>query len=118
IPLTLQDGKGEPYHKETRYAAVNLIPMPFVSVRDRLDNRMLKGPEQPATLLLSLVHEKSPELTINLVEHKLVWKGVELGIMSGKSAIYAFCALSQNEVRCRRKRCRHCDACYLPITEH
>jgi CRISPR-associated protein (TIGR02584 family) len=112
-PVTLYDRQGQPYSKETRFAKVTLFHLPFVSLRDRLEPRRLKRPEEPAALMLSLVREKRHELVIDLLRRKLVWKGVEVDMMPARLAIYAFFAMRKKESSCERRSCRECDECYL-----
>ncbi len=116
-PVTLYDSHGQPYIKETRFAKVTLFHLPFFSFRDRIDSRRLQGPEEPAALMLSLVREKRPELTIDLPGRKLVWKGVELDMMPARLAIYTFFAAHKKEGFCSRKSCRGCDDCYLSLVD-
>ena len=49
VPIELKDKNGQPYVKETRFARVNLVPIPFVSMRDRLSESVLTEPKDPAT---------------------------------------------------------------------
>jgi hypothetical protein len=42
------DNNGQPFFKETRYAEVNLIHIPFVSIREQLSPDLLKEPKDPA----------------------------------------------------------------------
>jgi CRISPR-associated protein Csx14 len=116
-PVTLYDRQGQPYTKETRYAKVTLFHVPFFSLRDRLATRRLKGPEEPATLMLSLVREKRSELVIDLPGRKVVWKGVEVDMMPAKLAIYSFFALRKKEIPCERVSCRGCDDCFLSVVD-
>jgi CRISPR-associated protein Csx14 len=57
IPIELIDKNGQPYVKETRYAKITLVPIPFVPVRCYISDELLKEPKDPATLMLSLVRE-------------------------------------------------------------
>jgi len=117
VSVTLRDRDGNPYRKETRYARITLVPMPFFSIRDRLTDRMLKGPEAPASLMLSLVREKRYELVVDLVGGKVVWKGRECDMMPAKLAIYAFFALRKKDNPCGRISCRGCDDCFLSVVD-
>ncbi len=116
-PVTLRDRNGHPYQKETRYARVSLIPMPFFSIRERLAGRMLKEPEEPASLLLSVVRDKRPELVIDLPARKVIWKGVEMDVMPARLALYAFFALRKKDGACERRNCRGCEVCFFSNVE-
>jgi len=116
VPLVLIDQKTRtPYTKETRYAEVTLIPLPFFSIRDRLTDNHLKQAESPASLMLSLVREKRSELTLDLKNRKIAWKGRELDMMPARMAIYAFFAFLKKEAECHTLACPGCDYCALPV---
>jgi CRISPR-associated protein Csx14 len=114
--ITLRDSEGQPYRKETRFARITLVAIPFFSIRERLMERHLKQPETPASLMLSLVREKRPELTVDLPGRKLVWKGVECDLMSARLALYAFFALLKKDAGCRKTGCKGCDDCFVPVS--
>jgi CRISPR-associated protein (TIGR02584 family) len=115
--VTLRDRDGHPYQKETRFARVSLIPMPFFSIRERLAGRMLKEPEEPASLMLSVVRDKRPELVIDLPARKVIWKGVEMDMMPARLALYAFFALRKKDGDCERRNCRNCEDCFFSNVE-
>lgn len=116
VPLVLMDHKSRtPYTKETRYAEVSLIPMPFFSIRERLTDNHLKQPETPASLMLSLVREKKGELIIDMKSRKISWKGREMDLMPARMAIYAFFAFLKKGAECHAPACHGCESCTLPI---
>jgi CRISPR-associated protein Csx14 len=53
--ITLYDEKGQPYKKETKYAKIELVSIPFVSVRKWLKEELLKEPLPPQELISHLV---------------------------------------------------------------
>jgi CRISPR-associated protein (TIGR02584 family) len=114
--ITLRDSNGQPYRKETRFAKISLVSIPFFSIRERLTERHLKHPETPSSLMLSLVREKRPELTVDLPGRKLIWKGVECDLMPARLALYAFFALLKKDAACRDTACKGCDACFVPVS--
>lgn len=116
-PVTLYDRQQQPYTKESRYARVSLFHVPFFSLRERLDARRLKEPEEPAALMLSLVREKKSELVIDLPGRKVIWKGVEVDMMPAKLAVYAFFAMRKKECSYERHRCGTCDECFMSVTD-
>jgi CRISPR-associated protein (TIGR02584 family) len=113
--IELKDKNGNPYFKETRYAEVNLIPLPFVSIRDRLTEEYLRGPLDPATLMASLIREVPEKLVVNLVEGKVVYRGMELDLMPARLSLYAFFALQKKECPSPENRCGDCTECYLDL---
>ncbi len=52
--IQLYDKNKQPYFKETRFAAVNLVPIPFVSVRDRIAGELLLEPREPAVKIYQI----------------------------------------------------------------
>jgi len=117
----LMDRKGQPYRKETRYARLSLVSLPFIPVRERLTERMLKEPESPATLMLSLVREKRHKLVIDLKERQVSWKGVQCDMMPAHLALFTFFSFVKKESTCGRESCHGCDDCFLSsslVLEH
>lgn len=116
VPLVLTDHKTRtPYTKETRYAQVTLIPLPFFSIRDRLTDNHLKQADTPASLMLSLVREKRGELIIDLKGRKITWKGRELDMMPARLAIYVFFAFLKKEADCHGRACPGCESCAVTV---
>jgi CRISPR-associated protein (TIGR02584 family) len=115
--IELRDKNGNPFFKETRYSEVNLIPLPFVSIRDRLTEEFLKGPMDPATLMASLIRDAPEKLVVNLVEGKIIHRGMELDLMPARLAFYAFFALQKKECPQPDKTCRACTECFLEMNE-
>lgn len=105
--------EGKPCLMCTAQAEISLIPMPFFPLRRHLSSALLKGPESPSTLMMSLVREVPPELIINLWEGKLVWKGEELDMDAARLSIYALFAEAKKEGDCRRRSCQRCSECFL-----
>lgn len=116
-PIELKNDQGQPYIKETRYATVTLVPIPFVSIRDKLSEGMLREPEDPATLMLSLVRESPSQLIIDLTTSKIIYKKMELDMMPARLALYAFFARLKKECKKERKTCRGCWDCFLSLSD-
>lgn len=115
--ITLHDRQGQPYRKETRFAKITLVTVPFFSMRNRLTERHLRHPESPAALMLSMIREARPELTLDLRGKKLVWKGIECDLMPARLALYAFFALLKKDAACNVANCKGCDECFIPLAE-
>lgn len=96
----------------TREAAITLVPMPFFSMRPMLSQEILRQPENPSSLLLSLVKEDKPTLVIDLKAKVVRWKGLETDLSPAQLAVYTLLAE-------RKKKCRHtgsctgCDQCFI-----
>jgi len=117
VPIELRDENGQLYIKETRYASINLVPVPFISIRDQLSDDMLKEPKDPATLMLSLVKEEPYQLTIDLPSAKITYKNLELDMMPARLALYTFFVLQKKECKKDINTCRQCTECFLDINQ-
>lgn len=115
--VTLHDQLRQPYQKETRYARISLVSMPFFPVRDRLSDRMLREAETPTALMMSLVKEARQDLMIDLRARTVTWKGVQCDMMPAHLALYVFFALFKKERDCSRSGCRGCDECFLSAVD-
>lgn len=114
VAIQLIDEKGQEYFKETKYAEVKLVSLPFFSFRHLLAGDMLRNPRLPSDLMLSLVKEDKPELVIDLTQSKIIFKRRECDLMPARMALYAFFA--QRKKNCgenEEKSCRGCSNCYV-----
>lgn len=111
--VLLRNSEGNELYMRTDQARITLVSMPFVSLRDRLEDSMLQSPEEPSSLLMSLVREQEGRLVINLEERKVVWKGVEADMAPARLALYAFFALRKKEAECGMEDCRGCRDCAI-----
>ena len=117
VPIELRDKNGEHYIKETLYARVNLVPVPFISIRNQLSNDMLEEPKDPATLMLSLVREEPYHLTIDLPSAKITYKNLESDMMPARLALYTFFALQKKDCKRDLNTCRNCTECFLDVSQ-
>lgn len=116
VPVTFLDKNHEPVSKETRFARIRLIPIPFVSVRDQLGPQLFNGPRQPADLLQALVREDPKYLAIKLAEGKICYGSREMDMHPAWLALYAFFAECKKDCR-RSLDCRTCRECFLEAIE-
>ncbi len=112
--IELKDENGRSFFKETKYAQVNLINIPFVSIRDKLSPEYLKEPKDPATLMLSLIKDEEAGLTVNLKARKLIYKNLELDMSPSQMALYAFFASKKKECD-KAEVCGDCTDCFIEI---
>ena len=115
-PIELIGKNGQPYIKETRFAAINLVPIPFVPVRRYISDDLMREPKDPATLMAALVKEEPYSLTVDLPSAKLIYKGIELDMMPARLALYAFFALQKKNCQKPDVSCRGCTDCFLSVT--
>ncbi|MBF0235766.1 MAG: TIGR02584 family CRISPR-associated protein [Desulfamplus sp.] len=114
--ITLHDDKGQPYYKDSRYAKIQLVNIPFVSVRHLFSSEMLDQPRPPAELMQSLIRDTPKRLTIKLADGKIVYGGMELDMHPSRLALYAF--FVEQKKNCRlEKSCAGCEGCFLDASE-
>lgn len=114
--ITLYDQKGQPFQKETRFAEIQLVSMPFVSVRKYLATDMLDGPRRPADLMSSLVKEEYPSLIVSLSQAKLIYGEQEVDVNPAYLAVYAWFA--EKKKNCKSEQnCGRCRECFIDSVE-
>ncbi len=112
-PVTLRDKHGRPYVRETRYAEIRLIDIPFLTVRRLLAPALLNEPLDPGDLMRLLIHRKTEDLVVDLPGGGLTWRGVTVPMSPARLSLYAFFALRKRDEGCGASACRDCDDCYL-----
>ncbi len=115
--IELVDAGGQPFFKETKYAEINLVHIPFVSIRDRFSGDYLDSPKDPGTLLLSLIKEEEARLTVNLLELKVIYKQLEVDLMPARLALYVFFVLKKKNCTKDVKCCGKCRECFMDIQD-
>ncbi len=111
--IELFDSKGQPYYKETRFAEITLVNIPFVSLRRHLSEDQLKSSNDPGTLMLSLVKDEPPRLIINLTDRKISYKTIELDMMPAHMALYAFFIMLKKNCKKDNINCKGCQGCFI-----
>ena len=114
--IELHDHQGRPYYKDTKFAQVILVPIPFVSIRHLLSSDQLREPKDPGTLMLSLIKEEEPRLTVSLPAGKISYKTLELDMMSSHMALYAFFAMQKKQCLKTTDTCTGCHDCFMDIS--
>jgi CRISPR-associated protein (TIGR02584 family) len=115
MQIELKDKNGHTFYKDTRYAHVTLVPIPFFSIRDHLSPEFLKEPMDPGTLMLSLIREEKSRLTVNLISRKITCRNLELDLMPARMALYAFFAMQKKECSKDTAFCGNCTDCFMDI---
>lgn len=95
--IQLQDKNKQPFFKETRWAKVTLLPLAFVSVRERISDELLRTPKKPAELMQSLIGNEPPLLTVDIPAGKVIYQRRESDMMPARLALYAFFALLKKD---------------------
>ncbi len=115
--IELFDNKGQPYYKETKFAEITLVNIPFVSLRRHLSEDQLKTPKDPGTLMLSLVKDEQSRFIINLPEKKILYKTIELDMMPAHMALYAFFIMQKRNCKKDNNNCKGCYDCFMEVAE-
>jgi len=110
--IALLDPQGRTHYMHTRDAEVTLVPLPFVSIRDRLAPHMLDKPLDPGTLMLSLVQDELPRLTVNVKERKLIYKRIEIDLQPTWMALYVFFVMVKKGFACEKPCQPDCSDCF------
>ncbi len=87
--LKLRDKNGEPFYKETRYATVQLISIPFLSLRKHLPGHLLTGPDTPGALMARLVREEERVFTLSLTGRTVTYGSLQMDIKPAHMALLA-----------------------------
>jgi len=113
--IELKDNHGQPFIKDTKYAQINLVNIPFVSIRKQISPDHLNEPKDPGTLMLSLIRDEEAGLTLNLKSRKLIYKTLELDLMPSHMALYAFFATVKKDCAKPGETCGDCRDCFLEM---
>lgn len=113
IALELRDAQGQKIIKETSYAKLTLVPIPFISVRQNIVDQRTGRPKTPKQLLRFLIKEKTHALTVDLQQGRIIYQKTEFEMMPSRLALYAF--FIQQKLHCKSagSSCRNCSDCYL-----
>jgi CRISPR-associated protein (TIGR02584 family) len=115
--VKLKNGNGEIFYKNTKYAKVNLINIPFISIRNYLANNDFKEVKDPGTLMLSLVHDIKPTLRVDFILKKIIYKNIELDLMPAHLALYGFFTMQKKNCKKDFETCGNCTDCFLKSFE-
>jgi len=113
VMVELQDARGQKMLKETSYAKVTLVPIPFISLRAAAQDGKTGRIQTPTELFRHLVRERKQPLIIDLPQGKIRYKKTDLKMMPSRLALYAFLARQKQQCCLLRVSCRNCTACYL-----
>ncbi|MCF6246497.1 MAG: CRISPR-associated ring nuclease Csm6 [Desulfobacula sp.] len=111
--IKLKNKDGETFYKNTKYAKINLVNIPFVSIRNYLANEHLKEVKDPGTLMLSLVQDLKPTLRVDFTLKKIIYKNIELDLMPAHLALYGFFVLLKKKCKKQIETCGSCTDCFL-----
>lgn len=114
--IELTDAKGEKYYKDTKYAVIELIELPLISIREKILNHLQNHSFEPLKLLelaSEITHEK---LILDLKELKIEYLNKSMNISPIYLSLYAY--FVEKKLMCRSKynSCSHCKDCYVDIT--
>ncbi len=118
VQIELRDKNGECYFKQTHYARLQLVPIPFVSVRSRLSETLLAKPHAPGTLLTSLVKDQDRMLEISLQDATVTFGDVQMDMHPARLALFAFfCDIKKQCSVPDKPNCRSCTTCFISVDE-
>ncbi len=108
--ITTKDKNGRIITINTRYAQIDLVPMPFISVRQYLEAGDLDEPKAPQDLLDSLICDTPQKLSVNVENMKINYCKREVDLPPAQMAIYAFLASIRKNCACKSEQevCKNC----------
>ena len=115
--VVLEDRQGRQLKMDSAYGKVTLVPLPFISIRDRLTDGFLDRPLDPGTLMSSLVQEEAPRLVVNPMEKKLIFNRIEVDFQPAWMALYLFFVQHKKDHPCTKACDPSCTDCFLDLQE-
>ncbi|MEZ0329232.1 MAG: CRISPR-associated ring nuclease Csm6 [Dissulfuribacterales bacterium] len=116
IHIELIDKDGKPFLKDTRYAHIELVNMPFVSIRDKLPVDLLDNLTDINELSPYFIMDEPYKLIVDLNNCQISFAAKTIKLMPSIMAIYAF--LVKRKINCtRRPTCDDCHDCFMDIQE-
>ena len=116
VLIDVKNHNGLPCKMETSLAKIQLVAMPFVSMRPYLTDDMLKSVQAPADLLSAMICDDKPILTVDMTQSKLIFGKRQVDVHPGYLALYAWFARRKKECE-EPKGCRNCTGCFVEINE-
>ena len=95
--LELRDRQGRCFWMDTSQAKVQLVSLPFLSLRKHLPDQVLSGPEKPGALMAQLVREEERVFRISLTEKSVSCGSLQVDVKPAWLALLALLA----EIRLR-----------------
>lgn len=108
--IELVNSAGEKYYKSTEYAKISLVTIPFFSVREKFNPKMLEKPFMPQELMALLDKTEEPKLKLYIRSCKMEWQGKSITLPVAWFTLYVFFVL-------RKKRSQDNENCNLDILE-
>lgn len=90
--LELRDRQGRSFWMNTDDARVQLVSLPFLSLRRHLPGHLLAGPDTPGALMASLVREEDRGFTISLAAKTVAYGSLQVDLKPVWLALLAFFA--------------------------
>ncbi len=115
--IKLIDQKGEEYFKDTKYARIELVSIPLISIRNKLAEKTLTNSIDPAELLMSAYRDEKPKLVVDFRESKIIFRGKELDITPSFLAIYGFFVLIKTNCDKQDISCLNCNECFIEVSD-
>ena len=115
--IVLYDKKGQPFYKESQYAKIYLINIPFVSVRDKLLAEKFTAPFDSLDILNNLIRDNDRLLRVDLVSKKLIYNQIQMNMKPAHLALYALFAKEKKECNKISKNCSQCQECFIDIEQ-
>ncbi len=110
--VLLYDDRGNPYKKETKYAKIQLVSIPFFPVRHWISEEQLKGPLPPSEIISHVIMDKDSHLIVDIKNCRICFGSMETDLHPAYMALYAW--FLKNKKRCMKDRpCGGCIECFV-----
>lgn len=115
--IELFDKNGQPFFKETKFAQINLINMPFFSIRNLLPPNSLSKPfSDIKDISQFLIMDEAAKLSLQLQQCKVIYGDNKERLMPMQMAIYTF--FISKKLKCTKDTsCYGCFDCFMSIQD-
>lgn len=114
--IELTDIKGEKYFKDTKYAIIELIELPLISIRDKILSKLQDDNFDPLKLLDIASEIEKEKLILDLKESKIIYLNKSLNISPIYLSLYVYFAEKKLTCKSNSSSCLDCKDCYIDIS--
>ncbi len=115
--VILHDAQNRVKKMDSKDAEVTLVPIPFISIRDRLKEDLLRLPLDPGTLMSALIQDASPHLIVDPYGKKLIYGRIEIDLKPSWMALYLFFVRQKLGYPCNGNCVPGCTDCFIEMQD-
>lgn len=114
MQIELRDKQGKPFLQDTRYAHIDLVNMPFVSIRDKLPKDLLENVTDINELSPYFIMDEPHKLIVDLKNCQISLGDKKINLMPSIMAFYAFFVMRKHNCT-SRPTCDGCRDCFMDV---